>query len=118
MPLEQRMVTQPAFTYHRAQGTLAASSGAILTVDNDQTWIVDKIVLCEYSGNARTFDLRINTAGASDADTQYIFQDGALTSKETLIIEGPLYLSDGDVLKGLASAATSVNYNIHYRKVA
>ena len=33
MPLAQRMVTQPAFTYHRTQGTLAASSGASALVN-------------------------------------------------------------------------------------
>lgn len=110
------MITQDNFTYHRAQGNLPAASGALLTVGNDEVVIIDRIILTEYSGNARTFDLRINTAGAADADTQYIFQDGPLASKETLILSGPFYLSDGDVLKGLASAATSVNYNIHYRK--
>lgn len=117
MPLAQRVIQQENFTYHLKQIVMPASSGALLTVDNDQTWIVDSIVLCEYSGNARTFDLRINVAGASDADVQYMFQDAALASKETLVIEGPFYLGDGDVLKGLASAATSVNAQIFYRKV-
>lgn len=117
MPLAQRVIQQENFTYHLKQIVMPSSSGALLTVDNDQTWIVDSIALCEYSGNARTFDLRIKVAGVADADVQYLFQDAALASKETLIINGPIYLSDGDVLAGLASAATSVNAQISYRKV-
>ena len=110
----------PSFRHKRYGGTLASSSTAILTADN-KTLILDKILLTEYSGNARTVDLRLKQANAADADTQYLFQDVALASKETVVIEGPFVLqrgdeTTGDVLAGLCSAATSVNIHIFYRE--
>jgi hypothetical protein len=110
----------PSYRHKRYGGNLASSSTAILTATS-KTLIIDKILLTEYSNNARTVDLRLNQDNAADADTQYLFQDIALAAKETVVIEGPFHLergdeSTGDVLKGLASAATSVNIHIFYRE--
>ena len=117
----QRRIVQDNHTYHSAQGTLTNASAAILTAGDDEVLIVDGIFLTEYSGNARTVTLRHIDSGNADDGTANFMTDLALASKETIHIGGankPIILSDGASLKALASANTSVNYLIAYRKEA
>ena len=112
----QRRLVQENQTRHSSQGTLTNASAAILTAGEDEVLTVDKIFLTEYSNNARTATLRHVDAGDTDNDTASFFKDLSLQAKETIEINGPIILRDGAALKALASANTSVNFLIAYRK--
>lgn len=108
----------PNVTYASKQNTLAATSGFILgTAAVSNTTFVHSIVLSERSAVARTATLRVVRSGGVDDATSDIFQAVALASTEVLQIdfaEPGLILNAGDSLKGLASAATAVNYVVNY----
>lgn len=112
----QRRLTQENFTHHKVQGTLTNASAALLTAGDDAVLIVDKAFLTEYSNNPRSVTLRHLDNGDVDDATANIFTDLALAAKETVEVNGPIILRDGDALKGLASANTAVNYLICYRQ--
>jgi hypothetical protein len=112
----QRRIVQDNHTSHSAQGTLTNASAAILTAGDDEVLTIDSIFLTEYSGNARTVTLRHVDSGDVDDGTANFMTDLALAPKETFHLEGPIVLTDGAALKALASANTSVNYLISYRK--
>lgn len=109
---------QPNVTYASDQGTLGTASGFILgAAAVTGTVFVHSIIITERSAAARTFTLRMVESGGVDDATSDIFQATDLASKEVLQIEFAepgLILNNGDGLKGLASAATAVNYIVNF----
>jgi hypothetical protein len=118
----QRRVVQSNYDSYSAQGTLTNASAALLTAGSHDVLIVDTILLTEYSNNARTVTLRHVDSGDTDDATANFLTDLALaaneTFEETFGGNGGIVLRAGAALKGLASANTSVNYLISYRKEA
>lgn len=118
----QNMNLLPNEVWDRVQGVLTGSSAALLTCPAGATWRVVSILLTEKSNNARTATVRHVKSGGTDDGTSDMYQALPLAALETVRLEGgskddPLaVLTGGDVLKGLASAATSVNYDIVYVK--
>lgn len=112
----QRRLVQSNYTTHSVQGTLTNASAALLTSGDGAVYIIDKIFLTEYAGGAHTATLRHLDSGNVDDATANIFTAMALAANETIEVEGPIILSDGASLKGLADANTCVNYLISYRK--
>ena len=118
----QRRVVQSNYDIYSAQGTLTNASAALLTAGSHDVLVVDTILLTEYSNNARTVTLRHVDSGDTDDATANFLTDLALaaneTFEETFGGNGGIVLRAGAALKGLASANTSVNYLISYRKEA
>lgn len=110
----------PTKIRRRVRGTLTAATAALLTCPATKKYEIISILLSEYSNNARTAKIRQVATGDTEADTNNLYTDVPLAAKETIRLEGggaddPLtVLEGGDTLKGLASAATSVNYLIIY----
>lgn len=118
-PIQQRGVVEP-FDWDVVQGTLATTSTAMIanpaaTAAGAGPWVIDKIILTQNSGSARTFKLRHLSGSDTDDDTANFRTDTPLASKESVDIDGPIVLKPGDTIKGLASAA-DVNYLISVRK--
>lgn len=99
-----------------ATGQLKAASTTLLSGSAGGTLIIDKIVLCESSGNATTFTLRLVPSGGTDDATNDIYHLVSLAAGETMVIDGPIYIVGAETLKGLASVADRINYKIFYRK--
>jgi hypothetical protein len=112
----------PTEKWDRVQGVLTNASAALLTCPAGGTYKVISILLTEKSNNARTATVRHVKSGGVDDNTSDVYQDLALAAKETVRIEGGgaedplLVLTGGDVLRAHASANTSVNYDIIYKK--
>lgn len=99
-----------------ATGQLSNTIGSLLKGSAGGTLIIDKIILCESSNNATTFTLRLVPSGGTDDATNDIYQQVSLAARETMVIDGPIYIVGAEDLRGLASAANRINYKIFYRK--
>lgn len=100
----------------RAQNTLTTTHATQVSAPATGAIVVDKIFLTEYSNAAQTVDIRVVKSGDTAGDGNLVFQDVPLAAKETVVIEGPIALVDGDILTALASAASSVNMLTVYRE--
>ena len=103
----------------RAKGTLTNASAALLTCPAGQTYRIYSIIMTETTGVAKTYTLRLVATGGTDDARSDLFQAIPLTALEVQQLESagvkPLVImTGGDVLKGLASANTAVNYLINY----
>lgn len=97
---------------------LTTAEAQLLAADTGGLLIIDRMIVCETSGNARTATFRKYSAASGLLNTaaNNLFKALALAASETVIIDGPIYLSNGQILAGLGSANTSISVDISYRK--
>lgn len=89
---------------------------AILTCPVGGRYKIDSILLCESSGNARTVTIRKYASALGNTAANNLFTALSLAANETKQIDFPegFYLTNGQILAALASAATSVNIDVSY----
>jgi len=85
-------------------GVLAASSGTLYTVPAVTTTIVKEITLCNKSGATVTATITF--------DGTKIVGAKPIVAYDTLVIELHSILDAGDIIAGLAGAATSIDYTL------
>lgn len=105
-----------ADTLHSEQGVLGTGSTAILdAVASSTTETVIGIYLANISGSSAdvTVDLSVTKSGGS---LRKILNDVSLPFGATIEMNTKIVLEAGDTLQGLASAASSVDFNIAYLK--
>jgi hypothetical protein len=90
-----------------ADGQLASSAGDLYTCPASTVAYVKKAIFANTNASARTITIYLTRSGSSDR----IIAAGSLEQNETLEVEN-LILSDGDKIRGVASAATSVDYTL------
>ena len=103
----------------------ATATATLLTVDSDKVLKVNRITVANVDGtNAANVDLFVDgltTAGASGisatgADaTVYLAKTVSVPADATLVlVDTPIYLMEGDILKGGASVASDLDLFISY----
>jgi len=105
-----------ADTLHSEQGVLGTGSTAILdAVASSTTETVIGLSLSNISGTSAdvTVDLSITKASGS---LRKILNDVSLPFGTTITIDTKFVLEHNDTMQGLASAASSVDFNIAYLK--
>ena len=105
-----------ADTLHSEQGVLGTGSTAILdAVAASTTETVIGLTLSNISGSSAdvTVDLSITKSGGS---LRKILNDVSLPFGTTITMSTKLVLETGDTMQGLASAASSVDFNLAYLK--
>ena len=105
-----------ADTLHSEQGVLGTGSTAILdAVAASTTETVIGLSLSNISGTSAdvTVDLSITKSGGS---LRKILNDVSLPFGTTITIDTKFVLATGDTMQGLASAASSVDFNLAYLK--
>ncbi len=91
------------------QGTLATGGPATLyTVPTGWQAAVKNIVLVNYSGTDRTFDIFVN----GSADVNRLCKAEPLQASKRVILPEVELLEDGDTILGSASANTAIVYTI------
>lgn len=100
-------------TYKSYPSKLAGSPANILAPSAGETAIVSKIVLHNVTGGDVDFTISIYDGVAS-----WELYASTLSADETYEITGPLHVEDTQTLRGGASAADSIYYNISYLKIA
>ncbi len=105
-----------ADTLHSVQGVLGTGSTAILdAVASSTTETVIGLSLSNISGSSAdvTVDLSITKSGGS---LRKILNDVSLPFGTTITIDTKFVLETADTLQGLASASSSVDFNLSYLK--
>ena len=105
-----------ADTLHSVQGLLTTSSADILdAVASSTTETVIGLTLSNISGSSAdvTVDLSITKSGGS---LRKVLNDVSLPFGTTITIDTKFVLATGDTIKVLASAASSVDFNLAYLK--
>jgi len=105
-----------ADTLHSVQGVLGTGSTAILdAVASSTTETVIGLSLSNISGSSAdvTVDLSVTKSGAS---LRKILNDVSLPFGTTITIDTKFVLETADTLQGLASASSSVDFNLSYLK--
>ena len=103
----------------------ATTTTSLMTVASDKIVKINRITVANVDGtNAATVDLFVDgltTAGASGitptgADaTVYLAKTVSVPADATLVLsDTPIYLMEGDILKGGASAASDLDLFISY----
>ena len=105
-----------ADTLHSVQGVLGTGSTAILdAVASSTTETVIGLSLSNIRGSSAdvTVDLSVTKSGAS---LRKILNDVSLPFGTTITIDTKFVLETGDTMQGLASASSSVDFNLSYLK--
>ena len=102
----------------------ATATDTLLTVSSDKIVKINTIIIANVDGtNAATFDLFIDGLGSgatgvtfTGADaTVYLAKTVSVPADATLsLLTSPIYLMEGDILKGGASAASDLDLFISY----
>ena len=102
----------------------ATTTATLLTVASDKIVKINTITIANVDGsNAATFDLFIDGLGSgatgvtlTGADaTVYLAKTVSVPADATLsLLTSPIYLMEGDILKGGASAASDLDLFISY----
>ena len=102
----------------------ATATDTLLTVASDKIVKINTITIANVDGaNAATFDLFIDGLGSgatgvtlTGADaTVYLAKTVSVPADATLsLLTSPIYLMEGDILKGGASAASDLDLFISY----
>ena len=106
----------------------ATTTATLVTVDSDKIMKINRITVANVDGtNAATVDLFVDgltTAGASGvtptgADaTVYLAKTVSVPADATLVVlDTPIYLMEGDVLKGGAGAASDLELFVSYESI-
>ena len=105
-----------AATLHSVQGVLGTGSTAILAaVASSTTETVIGLTLSNISGSSAdvTVDLSITKSGGS---LRKVLNDVSLPFGTTITMSTKMVLETGDTMQGLASSASSVDFNLAYLK--
>tara|TARA_X000001382_G_scaffold130470_1_gene125443 strand:+ start:2989 stop:3381 length:393 start_codon:yes stop_codon:yes gene_type:complete len=102
----------------------ATATATLLTVASDKILKINTIMIANVDGsNAATFDLFIDGLGSgatgvtlTGADaTVYLAKTISVPADATIsLLSSPIYLMEGDILKGGASAASDLDLFISY----
>ena len=108
-------------------GTLTTSFVAFITVTAEYVVKVNSIVVANIDGtNAATCDVKLGKANATPvgitnydiSGTVYLAKTVNVPADDILVvIDKPIYLMEGDVLKGGASAASDLDLFISYEAI-
>ena len=101
----------------------ATTTATLLTVASDKILKINRITVANVDGtNAATVDLFVDGLGngatgitATGSSTVYLAKTVSVPADATLVIsDTPIYLMEGDILKGGASAASDLDLFISY----
>ena len=105
----------------------ATTTATLLTVDADKIVKINNIICANVDGtNAATLDLFVDGMGSgasgvttTGADaTVYLAKTISVPADASLVVlDAPIYLMEGDVLKGGASAATDLDLFVSYEVI-
>tara|TARA_R100000322_G_scaffold165731_1_gene131352 strand:- start:374 stop:766 length:393 start_codon:yes stop_codon:yes gene_type:complete len=105
----------------------ATTTATLLTVDADKIVKINNIICANVDGtNAATLDLFVDGLGSgasgvttTGADaTVYIAKTISVPADASLVVlDAPIYLMEGDVLKGGASAASDLDLFVSYEVI-
>ena len=105
----------------------ATATDTLMTVDADKLVKVNRITVANVDGtNDATFDLFIDGLGSgasgvttTGADsTVYLAKTVNVPADSTLVVvDSPIYMMEGDILKGGASAASDLDLIISYESI-
>ena len=106
----------------------ATTTATLLTVDADKIVKINNIICANVDGtNAATLDLFVDGMGSgasgvttTGADaTVYLAKTISVPADASLVVlDAPIYLMEGDVLKGGASAASDLDLFVSYEVIA
>ena len=95
-----------------AQAQFGIADAVVYTAPAGTTTVITAIVLCNTDTSDRTFRLhQVDAAGSSSA-ANALFYDLAVAAKRTFMPPTGLILQAGQMLRGLASAATVVTISV------
>jgi|TARA_Y100000033_G_C2740943_1_gene108450 hypothetical protein len=101
----------------------ATTTATLLTVASDKILKINRITVANVDGtNAAAVDLFVDGLGngatgitATGSSTVYLAKTVSVPADATLVIsDTPIYLMEGDILKGGASAASDLDLFISY----
>tara|TARA_R100001163_G_scaffold32970_1_gene25550 strand:+ start:148 stop:537 length:390 start_codon:yes stop_codon:yes gene_type:complete len=101
----------------------ATTTATLLTVASDKILKINRMTVANVDGtNAATVDLFVDGLGngatgitATGSSTVYLAKTVSVPADATLVIsDTPIYLMEGDILKGGASAASDLDLFISY----
>ena len=102
----------------------ATDTATLITVDSDKLLKINRITVANVDGtNSATVDLFVDGLGSgasgvttTGADaTVYLAKTVTVPADTTLVlVDSPIYLMEGDILKGGASAASDLDLFISY----
>ena len=102
----------------------ATATATLITVDSDKLLKINRITVANVDGtNSATVDLFVDGLGSgasgvttTGADaTVYLAKTVTVPADTTLVlVDTPIYLMEGDVLKGGASAASDLDLFVSY----
>jgi hypothetical protein len=105
----------------------ATATATLLTVDADKIVKINNIICANVDGtNAATLDLFVDGLGSgasgvttTGADaTVYLAKTISVPADASLVVlDAPIYLMEGDVLKGGASAASDLDLFVSYEVI-
>mgnify|MGYP003625885562 FL=1 len=102
----------------------ATATATLITVSAEKLVKINRITVANVDGtNSATFDLFVDgmgtgTTGGATTDagtTVYLAKTVAVPADTTLVVvDTPIYLMEGDILKGGASAASDLDLFVSY----
>jgi hypothetical protein len=105
----------------------ATATATLITVDSDKLLKINRITVANVDGtNSATVDLFVDGLGSgasgvttTGADaTVYLAKTVTVPADTTLVlVDTPIYLMEGDVLKGGASAASDLDLFVSYEVI-
>ena len=105
----------------------ATTTATLLTVDADKIVKINNIICANVDGtNAATLDLFVDGLGSgasgvttTGADaTVYLAKTISVPADASLVVlDAPIYLMEGDILKGGASAASDLDLIVSYELI-
>ena len=104
----------------------ATTTATLLTVASDKILKINRMTVANVDGtNAATVDLFVDGLGngatgitATGSSTVYLAKTVSVPADATLVIsDTPIYLMEGDILKGGASAASDLDLIISYESI-
>jgi len=105
----------------------ATTTATLLTVDADKIVKINNIICANVDGtNAATLDLFVDGLGSgasgvttTGADaTVYLAKTISVPADASLVVlDAPIYLMEGDILKGGASAASDLDLFVSYEVI-
>ena len=98
--------------YRYNHGYLKTADRMILRAEYE-VLVVTKIVFCNTGSGNRTFDLQHVPADESPDDQHKLFNESAINSKTTQIIDSPFFMLPGDEMHALASIDDEVTMTFY-----
>ena len=105
----------------------ATTTATLLTVDADKIVKINNIICANVDGtNAATLDLFVDGLGSGASGVTTTGADATVYLAKTIsvpadasfvVLDAPIYLMEGDVLKGGASAASDLDLFVSYEVI-